>query len=283
VFYAILEKHRIPFPQTLTLTYTNRNRELIDAFTYPAVLKPSDSAAYWKYCSFSGMRKVYFVDNGEQAKKIAEKIYSSGYRGKIALQKRIGGTHPKISVLTVFFQNHRAVRSVYGRVILEETGATSHGNHAAIITEKMTPLSLRLIEMMEALGYNGFANFDIISDGEAEYVLEVNLRQGRSCDYMRAAGINMAELLTKSIRNVKIEPSFDVGKIYWRYPPHSTVCALSNENDVIEAELLSARGLEFSPLEYAPDTECSILRKAYVSYHDRRLNKTFMKNARLKG
>jgi len=279
-FYSVLSEYNIPYPKTVSMTYFRRNEAEVDRFSYPAVIKPADSAHYWQACKFPGMRKVYFVKNEAEAKCITEKIYSSGYRGRIAIQERIGYEHAYNSVLTVFCQNGRAVRAVYGRVILEEVGITSHGNHAAIITEPINALSEKLIKMLESLSYNGFANFDIISDGEREYVLEVNLRQGRSCDYMRAAGVNIAELLTMAANNEKIEKSFNVGKVYWRYPPHNTVSALSEKNDAKEAESLREAGLEFSPLEYAVDTESSIFRRAYVQYHSRRLEKSFIKNAR---
>lgn len=277
-FYNFLEEYGIPFPKTKSVTYAER-KDGADDFEYPAVLKPADSAHYWKYCKFSGMRKVYFPKTKAEAEKIIEKIYASGYRGKIAIQELIGAKNPHNSVLTVFCQNKKAVRAVYGKVILEETGVTSHGNHAAIITAPITPLCERLIKMLESLEYEGFANFDIISDGKDEYVLEINLRQGRSCDYMRAAGVNIAEVLTKTVFGEKIEPSFNNGKVYWRYPPHSTVKLLSEKKDVLEAEALIGLGLEYSPLEYDVDTEHSILRRAYVDYHGKRLNKAFIKNA----
>ena len=277
-FYNFLTEYGIPFPKTKSVTYAERKGGA-ENFEYPAVLKPADSAHYWKYCKFSGMRKVYFPKTEYDAAEIIEKIYASGYRGKIAIQELIGDKNPENSVLTVFCQSGKAVRAVYGRVILEEVGITSHGNHAAIITAPLTALSKKLIKMLEALDYNGFANFDIISDGKSEYVLEINLRQGRSCDYMRAAGVNIAELLTKTVLGEKIEPSFNNGKVYWRYPPHSTVELLSLKSDVIEAENLRKLGLEFSPLEYDVDTENSILRRAYVEYHAKRLKKVFIKNA----
>ncbi len=280
VFYGILEEYGIPFPETVSISYAKRNKSAVEAFSYPAVVKPADSAHYWQACSFSGMRKVYFVKNAESARAIAEKIYSCGYRGRIALQKQIGDERAKNSVLTVFCQRGRAVRAVFGRVILEEVGITSHGNHAAIITEPITPLCEKLIKMLEGLDYHGFANFDVISDGKNEYVLEINLRQGRSCDYMRAAGVNIAELISMAANEEKIKKCFDIGKVYWRYPPHATVRALCEAEDIEEAEYLRGEGLEFSPLEYNPDTKASIFRQAYVDFHSKRLNRAFIKNSR---
>ncbi len=280
VFYSFLEKYKIPYPKTVEISYANRKSKLVGEFVYPAVIKPADSAEYWRSCKFSGMRKVYFPSDKDEAENIIEKLYANGYRGKIALQERIGADKPKNSVLTAFFQKGKAVRAVYGRVILEETGPTSYGNHAAIITAPLTSLCKKLIKMLEELEYDGFANFDMLSDEKNDYTLEINLRQGRSCDYMRAAGVNIAELISKSAREEKIEPMLDVGKVYWHYPPHSTVRALCDAFDVAEAEKLRAAGADFSPLDYRLDTERSILRRAYVEHHDKRLMRSFLKNAR---
>ena len=209
IFYEFLEKYKIRYPKTVTVSYTKRCDDSIERFTYPAVIKPTDSAHYWKYCHFKGMRKVYFASDFNEAKKIINKIYDSDYRGKIVVQQKIGEEDAVNSVLTVFFQNGRAVRAVYGRVILEETGMTSFGNHAAIITQPLTPICKSLINMFEKLEYNGLANFDIISDKNKDYVLEVNLRQGRSCDYLRAAGLNIAALIEDSLNGEEIGRSLE--------------------------------------------------------------------------
>jgi hypothetical protein len=133
----------------------------------------------------------------------------------------------------------------------------------------------------EFWGFTGIArNFDIISDGKNDYALEINLRQGRSCDYMRAAGVNIGELISKSVKGEKIEAALNVGKVYWHYPCHEVVRALCDVSDLKEAEELMSAGLEFSPLEYPPDTEKSILRRAYVEHHSKRLMRTFFKNER---
>lgn len=72
------------------------------------------------------------------------------------------------------------------------------GNHAAIVTEKLSslPVAEKIRAMLDDIGYTGFANFDLKYTGKpGEFVVfEVNLRQGRSNMYMTAAGMNIARL-----------------------------------------------------------------------------------------
>lgn len=274
-FYSLLRDYKIAYPTSRKITADEDHSRAVADFEYPAVIKPSSSAEYWKH-EFSGMKKVYFVESAKEAEGIIKKIFASGYREGIILQERIGREHPSISVLTTYSDREgRVVRAVYGRVILEEEGDSSYGNHASIITAPLTPICKKLIAMLEKEGYTGLANFDMISSGEEDYVLEINLRQGRSCDYLRAAGVNLAELMIRDINGDKIEKDLDSGKVYWHYPPHRTVLAAAQRAGAEEAEAMRHKGLSAAPLYYEPDFVSNPLRRAYVSYHDKRLARSF--------
>lgn len=274
-FYEILREKKIPFPEYIPIYKGDTYKAKAEKMSYPAVLKPADSTEYWKH-EFHGMQKVYFPATSDEAIEIIEKIFKSGYDKGLVLQRKIGDDQPKMSVFTTYSdRSGRVVRGVYGNVILEETGRTSHGNHAAIITEPMSPLCKRIIELLDSMEYSGIANFDIISDGEKELVLEVNMRQGRSCDYLRAAGVNIAELMTSDLNGEKIKKKLEYAKIYWHYPPHYLVIKKAADNNSIEAERMRKEGGSCAPLYYEADFRANPLRRAYVAYHDRRLVKGF--------
>ena len=276
-FYKILDKYGIKYPKTEVIFNNEDLEETIKAFEYPAVIKPADSALYWKY-SFPGMRKVYFAENEKEAEKVCKRIFNSGYNKELILQKKIGNDANNVSVYTTYSdRNGNVVRGVYGRVILEECGKTSYGNHSAIITEPRSEICEKLTEMLDEEKYMGFANFDIISDGKDEYVLEMNIRQGRSCDYLRAAGVNIAELMLKDLNGEKIKKSFEYGNVYWHYPPHSLVLKEGTASCAAESERLRSQGKSYSPLNYVKDFLTNPLRRAYVYYHNLRLRKHFEK------
>lgn len=267
-FYQMIEKEGIKYPDYRAFFSTRDiTEEALQKIPYPAVLKPTESTEYWKH-PFSDMRKVYFVKNPGEAAGIMYKIFESGYEGGIILQKKVGGEAGNRVLTTFSDKSGRVVRAVLGDVILEEVGKTSYGNHSAIITVPHNKTSLQLIEFLNKIKYVGVANIDIMTDGEREYVLEINTRQGRSCDYLRAVGVNLGELFVKACRKEDIEPCFFYSEIYWHYPPHKSIVAHSNKDSITKAERLMRSGAEFSPYS---NTSEGILRKAYVLVHNLRL------------
>ena len=276
-FYSLMSENGIAYPPSVTFSCGDEeDNEKLFAFDYPTVLKPADSAEYWKN-PFLGMQKVYFPERAEDAKAIMKQIFDSGYRKRIILQKKIGDSG-KNGVLTTFSdKSGKVVRAVYGEVILEECGKTSYGNHAAIITKPLDKTAFAVIDFLNSVGYNGFANIDIMTDGTKKYVLELNARQGRSCDYLRAAGVNIAELIVKNAISHTLSPSFVYKEAYWHYPPHEVVMRFASELHRKKAEEFFDVGNEYSP--YKNEYE-GIRGRIYAKIHGLRLAKSIEKSIR---
>ena len=169
----------------------------------------------------------------------------------------------------------KVIRAVLGEVVLEECGKTSFGNHSAIITRPLDKLSFELIDFLNRVGYSGFSNFDIMVDGKDKYVLEINTRQGRSCDYLRAAGVNIARLIVENAFSENIAPDFSYREIYWHYPPHKTVLKYCSDGVRESIEHLENIGRGYTPY----DNGCEGLRRRiYVALHNRRLSKAIEKS-----
>lgn len=275
-FYQLLREEEISYPDYEVFSSANAvGAEALSKVKYPAVVKPTDSAEYWKH-HFTDMQKVFFVNNAAEAEIVIKRIFKSGYNKQVVLQNRVGSIADNKVLTTFSDKDGRVVRAVFGEVILEELGKTSYGNHSAIITCPLDDTCRRMIDFLNKMKYVGVANIDIMSDGVRDYVLELNTRQGRSCDYLRAAGVNIAELFVKAALGEGIEPSFSYEEIYWHYPPHKTVLSNSSRNSANKAEQLKRNGLEFSPYE---NTSEGVMRRAYVWVHSLRLNRA-MKRAK---
>lgn len=276
LFMKEMEREGIEFPRFVLFSekevITDKKMSEID---YPAVIKPTISAEYWKH-PFKKMKKVYFPKNKVEAFDTIYKIFASGYGEGVILQEKISGEGTQFVLTTFSDKNGSVVRAALGEVVLEETGDTSQGNHAAIITAPLDEISKKLIKYLNKIKYVGFANFDIISDGNKKYVLEMNARQGRSSDYLRCAGINIARLIVDAVKNKSIEPNFDYREIYWHYPPHKLVMEYSDSKKLRDAQSLHAKGRSFSP--YANSYE-GVKRSIYVALHNYRLKDTFRKNS----
>lgn len=273
-FYQLMSTMGIAYPDyEVFFSVKEITEKRLQKIEYPAVVKPTDSTEYWKH-PFSDMHKVYFAKNSGEAAGIMLKIFESGYGSGILLQRRLDSDF-KNRVLTAFSdKSGRVVRAVLGEVILEEIGKTSYGNHSAIITRPLDDTSHRIIDFLNKIKYVGVANVDIMSDGSHDYVLEVNTRQGRSCDYLRAAGVNIGELFVKAAFGDEIEPNFSYREAYWHYPPHKSVKSYSGVEGISKAETLKKIGADYSPYKNSFE---GILRRMYVAVHNIRLSRAIKK------
>ena len=272
-FYSVLKKHGLTYPEFISIYSPNVSEAKLSRLSYPLVLKPAKSAEYWHH-PFPDMRKVYYPDTAKSAEEIIKKIYYHGYSGELLLQKKI--ENADIYVFTALFDRESNCDfSVFGKVVLEECGKTSEGNHSAIITEKDNELTQKIKDMLQALGYTGFANFDILYSNGEYYILELNARQGRSCDHIRCSGINIAERLMGVLEDGDIRDKVYPKKIFWHYPSfNQTLKYMKNDKDIALAKKLKSSERAFSPLSYKSDLITNPLRLAYVTVHNTRLGKT---------
>jgi D-aspartate ligase len=234
----------------------------------PFVIKPSDSSEYWKH-PFVGMKKVYFADTVSESRDICDKIFSSGYPGRVLVQEYVGESRKRAlaSVLTTFSgSDGRVVRAVLGDVLLEERGDRARGNYSAIITRPLDAMAEKIIRMLEGIKYTGIANLDILYYGGESYCLELNPRQGRSFDYVRGAGVNLAELILGELDGVSGAASFSYPMWLWRSVTRRTLAKYTDEPGLLSlAEKLERDGYVITP--YDSDTDRGILRRLYVAAH----------------
>ena len=281
-FHDLCRSEEIPVPKTCIL---NGDEEIpaVLPFLYPAVLKPGNSEEYWHH-PFSDMRKVYFPQSRAEAEKIRLQIRNAGYCGAILLQERIPISDSDNYVLTVYSDRFgRAVAAAFGRVLLEEHTPKGLGNHAAIITEKAPPIVKKLAQLMERIGYRGFANFDLLRHpGSGEwYVLEMNLRQGRSNHYMTAAGLNPAGLILRDHwEGQELAYEETSADILWHSVPLSVLFSLQKDEALIKRmKRLVDLGRSVSPYHMKAELWGNPLRRFFVMEHERRTRCRFAKLA----
>ena len=285
-FYEMCDKFGIPHPDTVVLTEKTTADALSPeklGFTYPIIVKPSSSVDYWKH-SFDGMKKVYTADSPERAAEIVNEIYSSGYPEKIILQEFIAGGDSQMRVFTCFSDEHGKVRAMcLGHTMLEEHTPKGLGNHAAIVTEPVSslPIADKIKDMLEALGYTGFSNFDIkLREGTKDdfRVFEINLRQGRSNFYLTSAGLNVAYLANEVYESDGDDCNKVENVVFWHHIPKSTAYKYTEDKALVEkAKKLAREGREYSSVWYTPDMRFNPLRTLCVLEQLRRQKGKFKK------
>ena len=274
-FYGLCREHDIPFPKT-EIFYASSGFAVLEnpLFPYPIIIKPASSAEYWR-SPFDGMKKVYTAKCAEEAKNIISKIFSAGYKNSIILQELIPAREDDVFVLTAYADKNSKVRAAcMGHVLLGEHTPKGIGNHVAIITEHHEEITQKLCDLLENIGYRGFANFDILFDKRdgSFKVLELNTRQGRSNYYMTAAGMNIARLLVEGKRG-----SLPSGRricresIFWHTVPKSIIYNYVTDKALLDKiRMLAKSGKESTSLFYSRDILANPLRAAYVLVHNMR-------------
>ena len=283
-FYETCDRFGIPYPKTVILTEKTEAAALTPeklGFPYPIIVKPSSSADYWKH-EFEGMKKVYTAKDPEEAAAIVNRIYGAGYPDRMILQEMIAGGDSQMRVFTTFSDMHGKVRAMcLGHTMLEEHTPKGLGNHAAIVTEPVSslPLTEKLKDMLEAIGYTGFANFDIkLREGTKDdyRVFEVNLRQGRSNFYLTAAGLNVAKLAAEVYESEGTDCVRVEKQVFWHHIPKSTAYKYTEDKALVEkAKALAKAGDESSSVWYKPDMAWNPLRTICVLEQLRRQKKKY--------
>ncbi len=283
-FYETCDKFGIPYPATVVLKEKTSAAELTEeklGFSYPIIVKPSSSVDYWKH-PFDGMNKVYVAHSAEEAEKIIDEIYSSGYPEKMILQEFIDGGDSQMRVFTSFSDEHGKVRAMcLGHTMLEEHTPKGLGNHAAIVTEPVSsmPVLEKIKDMLESMGYTGFANFDIklrAGTDDDFRVFEINLRQGRSNFYLTSAGLNVAKLATEVFESEGNDCERVEKAVFWHHIPKKVAYTYTEDAELVKtAKKLAKEGLEYSSVWYKPDLMFNPLRFICVAEQLRRQNKKF--------
>lgn len=268
-FYAMLEKENIPYPKTAVISANNLSLSLfLSVGEYPIVLKPSQSVCYYAH-PFFNMEKVYFPKNPKEAMDTAEKIFSSGYNEKIILQKKIGTEDmPPISKTLTLLSDceGRVRRGVLGEVLIEEREKGAIGNYASILTRPPDALTCRLASFVEKMRYTGVGNFDILSHEGKQYVLELNPRQGRSCDYLRASGISLARFIVDAIEKKPMQTDLTSRIGLWHAVPFYAVYNHVEKKDRYILSSLKRSGRAVSAFGYKGERK-TIVRYAYCKLH----------------
>ncbi|RLL47809.1 carboxylate--amine ligase [Oceanobacillus piezotolerans] len=192
-FYKLCKEYGLDIPATYFYSCKEKGK-FTGEVQFPVIIKPSNGVQYYKH-KFDGQQKVYRVESHDEIHQVIDKVNASGYEDDLIIQDYIPGddTYMWDSVFYVSSKGKSQLGTL-AQVVLQEHTVTAIGNYTALITRYNEELIDKLQGFLEAIGYQGFANFDLKYDErDGKYkVFEVNIRQGRSSYYTTACGHNMA-------------------------------------------------------------------------------------------
>ena len=196
-FYRICDEVGVAYPQTRFLDCSDADGVADDSgFSYPLVAKPSNSAAY-HYAEFPGKKKVYYVDEPSELRRVYSELQHSCYDESLIVQEYVGGGDSHMHAVYLYADKNSDVSfCVCGHVGLEDHAPGAIGNAVAMAGEKNPELEAAAARFVKRVGYHGIGTFDAKWDARSgEYkFLEMNARPGRSSWIVLLAGVNFAQV-----------------------------------------------------------------------------------------
>ncbi len=258
-FYELCAAHGIDHPRTQVITASDgRQPETLESEVgFPAALKASDAVAYLDV-RFPGRRKAFVVESVGELRRIVGAIYAAGYPDTLVLQEFIPGPDSQMRVLNTYSDARGAVRLMcLGVPLLEDHSPEVVGNYTAIRSTSDQALYDRIRAFLEALGYVGFANFDMKLDPrDGSYRLfELNPRQGRSSFFVTLAGYNLGRwLVDDRVLGRPAEPTYATNEVLWLQIPRCVLFRYTeSEDEKARARRLIAAGKSGTTLGYRAD------------------------------
>ena len=167
----------------------------------------------------------------------------------------------------------------FGHSLLEDHGDMAIGNPVVIINEVNLEVMDKARELLEKVGYTGFANFDIkydMRDGSYRF-FEINTRLGRSNFYVTGSGFNTVKWIVDDlIYNKKFDGTViaDNENLYTVVPKCIIMKYITDPHLRLKIEELYRQKKVSNPLVYKG--EKNLIHKLYVMYFMYKQKKRFM-------
>lgn len=223
-FYEICEEEGILYPKTLTVDCGDPDAQIeLDAFPYPVIAKPSNSACY-HYAEFPGKKKIFEVESADELATIFRDLQASSYDRELIVQDFIPGGDDAMYSITMFAVKGDVRLACAGQVVLQDHDPTAIGNPVCIVDAWPEVAIEQAKAFLAKVGYDGYANFDVkydARDGSYRF-FEVNTRPGRNSYYVTLAGVNFVEPIVEHFVCGMVPPVREARKpfLYACVPPY---------------------------------------------------------------
>ncbi|MDQ0430506.1 D-aspartate ligase [Planomicrobium stackebrandtii] len=264
-FYELCKVHGIETPTTFFYD-CNSAAPFEEEMMFPVIIKPSNGIEYTRN-KFEGQQKVYKVESPKEMHTVIQQIKGGGYRDELIIQDYIPGDDTFMWDSVIYANSKGKTQLVtFAQVVLQEHTVTAIGNYTALITRFDKDMMVKLQNFLEAVGYNGFANFDLKYDARDNKfkVFEVNIRQGRSSYYVTALGHNMAEYFVDDLIYQTDKPVTYLNEDFlFTVVPKAVLRNFVNNKAVLkDIKRLIKKGQYGNPLFYKQDKH--LKRKVYL-------------------
>lgn len=268
-FYSYLEKIGVSYPKTLVI-----NKDNIDSidFSGEVFLKADDYDALLD-SSCENIQKGYHLKDSDEAKAVLRKVYDSDFRGDFICQNFINGTQGSEYSLNGYRSKDGKISFVLARNLLSDLRPMWVGNHLVQVDHDDSLMYALAEKIVTSLDYHGLFNIDFKKDSKTGevFVLEMNIRQGRTFYYSTLAGVNLIELAVNDLVLGKSE-SKKTQKAF-RLQAISRKVAYENVAEELKEEFNKKGREENSAIHVISDYDDDMLRKLKVNESIKRQEK----------
>ena len=219
---------------------------------------------------FEGKKKVFKFDTRQEFDEMFRRLIASGYKEKLLVQDFIPGDDTNMRILTCYCDQDSRLRfAAFGQTLMEDPTDNGIGNPVAIINRVNPEVVAHAQRLLEAVGYTGFANFDVkydCRDGSYRF-FEINPRLGRSNYYVTAGGNNTVKWIVddlichKPFEGVRIANEDGSKALFTVVPKSLLLSVLSDDELISEVKELYRQGRAVNPIDYK--VEERFIRRIY--------------------
>ncbi|MBO4693476.1 MAG: hypothetical protein J5659_03660 [Clostridia bacterium] len=205
LFYKTYADSVLCLPKTVYFD-VKADTEIPQDLVYPIIVKPANVVLF-KHITFNGKRKIYRLNTKEELKEVIGYFKNSDYDDTLIIQEYIPGDDSHLFDAVVYMgKDKKAKLCSFAQIGLQEHSPRMIGNAAVLINgysqfEGVDEQIGKIVEFMEDIDYQGFAEFDMKYDSrDGKYkVMEINARQGRCSYYITPCGYNLIEVLYRDL------------------------------------------------------------------------------------
>ena len=265
-FYETCKAFNVDIPETYVHHFGDSSFN--ESIQFPVILKVDDSSTYTE--SFEGKQKIYYLNSYDEINETIQLIYTqSNYKGALIIQEYIEGSDTTLYDIVYYANQSKKAQFIsFAQVLLQDPELISVGNYLAMISRYNKTVMDQAKSLMEGIGYQGFANFDLKydkKDGKYKF-FEANLRIGRGSSYINSSKRSMSQLLIDDLIEEKSNKLYYMNnKVLFSFIPIPLLKKYINENSLhLEVNELSKQKAIYRPLKYY--NEKSLKHKVYSTY-----------------
>lgn len=265
-FYNILEEIGVRYPKSQIVNINNYNDINFDGEIF---IKASDYEDFNSY-DFEYKKKGYHCKDNNEAIFYLQKIYESGFKGDMVVQNYLYGKDGSEYSLNGYRSTNGKFSMSQARNIFSDKRDMWVGNHIVQCDSDIKEFYDIAKKIITNLGYYGLFNIDFKIDSKDNkiYVLELNIRQGRTFYYSVLSGVNLIEIAIRDLifnEEMEVYPTKKYNLITQGF---NAVKKNMNDDMLIEFNDESRLNNTQNPIIYKKDN--SIVRKIKLNnYLDR--------------